>query len=88
MSKYDCVDCGRDCEGSNDRCVLPYRCHECRDGIIQRVEAVLGIKGHQYTDFSYEIQWENLKSILDAFERDISMRGWFYPDKARRESSV
>lgn len=86
MSKYNCVECGRDCEGMSDRCILPYRCSGCRDTILKKVEAVLGIQGHQYTEFSYDIPWGDLKSILDAFEHNTLIRGWFYPDKARREN--
>jgi hypothetical protein len=87
MGRFDCVECGRDTEGTLERCVLPYRCAECRDKIIARVEQVFGLRSHTYTEFSYELQWEDLKRLLDAMQYNIALRGYFLPDEARYEVS-
>ena len=64
-------------------------CGRCKHNLMSRFGAFFGIGGMSYGEFGMEIEWDDMKRILDGASRDYVMRySYIVTDKELYEREV
>ena len=73
-----CAKCGESCGYDDDKGYWPggdlALCGQCRQNLISRFSAFLGLEGVSSTSYGLVVEWQDVDKILSRIQRDYCMR--------------